>query len=74
MAVGLWTHFHGQHAEGHEHGETALTLNEGQRWETDVSLRTGMQRIRDAVAPVVLAPAAGRLTASDADRSRSDGP
>lgn len=71
VAVGLWTHFHGQHAAGHEHGEhgkAALTHNDGKRWETDLPLRTGMQRIRDAVAPVVLAQAAGRLTASDAER------
>lgn len=71
VAVGLWTHFHGQHAAGHEHGEhgeAALSLNDGQRWETDLPLRTGMQRIRDAVAPVVHAQAAGRLSASDADR------
>lgn len=71
IAVGLWTHFHGQHAAGHEHGEhgeAALTLNDGKRWETDLPLRTGIQRIRDAVAPGVLAQAAGRLTASDAER------
>ena len=71
VAVGLWTHFHGQHAAGHEHGahgETALSLNDGQRWETDLPLRTGMQRIRDAVAPALRAQSAGRLSASDADR------
>ncbi len=68
---GFWTHLQGQHAAGHDHGdhaEAALTLNEGKRWETDLALRTGMQRIRDAVAPAVLAQAAGRLTLAEAER------
>lgn len=73
-ALGLWTHLHAQPAAVHEHpehpghSEAALTLNDGQRWETDLPLRTGMQRIRDAVALTVLAQAAGRFSAADADR------
>ncbi|QYM78890.1 carbonic anhydrase [Horticoccus luteus] len=36
---------------GHSgHGAVGLTLQHGERWETDAPLRSGMQRIRDAVA------------------------
>ena len=43
-----------------------MTLNNGQRWETDVPLRTGMERIRDAVERTSAAHASGRLTTTDA--------
>lgn len=54
----LWRHFHlaHDHSAAHEHeaaGVTALALNDGKRWDTDQALRTGMQRIRDAAAPVL---------------------
>ncbi len=51
-------HEGGDHAGGHKHalpdhsqaaGHARLTLNEGQRWATDQVLRTGMQRIHEAV-------------------------
>jgi hypothetical protein len=55
-----WTHLHHEsahdHASGHDHAShasTALTLNAGRRWATDEPLRLGMQRIRDAVLPVL---------------------
>lgn len=55
-----WTHLHHEsahdHASGHDHAShaaTALTLNAGKRWATDEPLRLGMQRIRDAVMPVL---------------------
>ena len=70
-AIGLWSHFHRGHTAGHdhdEHGETALSLNDGKRWEADLPLRTGMQRIRDAVEPVVLAQTKGRVAAPDTER------
>ncbi len=49
----IWSHFHEGHSHAHDHddhGALVLTLNDGQRWETDEPLRLGMQRIRDAVA------------------------
>ncbi|MEO6875871.1 MAG: hypothetical protein ABI222_13720 [Opitutaceae bacterium] len=48
----LWSHFQygRRHEPAHDHGATALALNDHQRWETDVALRLGMQRIRNAVA------------------------
>ncbi|MEQ1715363.1 MAG: hypothetical protein ABL907_05170 [Hyphomicrobium sp.] len=49
--VVAWRHLHGPN--GHEHGHYAasdLVLNGDKRWDTDAPLRTGMQRLRDAVA------------------------
>lgn len=45
-------YFHGAHAHEHhgDDGEAALVLNEGRRWETDATLREGMERIRDLAA------------------------
>lgn len=55
-----WPHLHHEsshdHASGHDHAShaaSALTLNAGKRWATDEPLRLGMQRIRDAVMPVL---------------------
>lgn len=45
---------HAQH-EHEAHATTGLTLNDGARWATDEPLRIGMQRIRDAVAPAIVA-------------------
>ena len=39
-----------------------LTLNEGHKWATDESLRTGMGRIRGLVEPQLGAAHAGKLT------------
>ncbi|MEY4939387.1 MAG: hypothetical protein RIQ93_1122 [Verrucomicrobiota bacterium] len=50
----------------HDEGTAALTLDNGRRWETDVPLRTGMQRIRDAVDQAFIAQASGRLTPAEA--------
>lgn len=40
-------HGHTDHAQPAKHG--SMMLNNGQRWATDGSLRTGMQRIHDAL-------------------------
>ena len=52
----------------HDHGDAsaALTLNEGRRWETDLPLRTGMQRIREAVDQAFVAHTDKRLTSAAA--------
>ena len=71
VGVGLWSHFHHAHTAGHNHADqegAALSLNDGKRWAADLPLRTGMQRIRDAVEPVVLAQAKGRIAAPDTER------
>jgi len=49
-SIAAWTHLHASHeADAHEtHGNAAMALNAGRRWDTDEPLRTGMQRIRDA--------------------------
>lgn len=42
--------------DAHSHGaavETTLSLNQGEKWETDEPLRTGMSAIRDAFAAVL---------------------
>lgn len=39
-----------------------MTLNEGRRWETDLPLQTGMQRIRSAAEQGFAAHASGQLT------------
>jgi hypothetical protein len=56
----MWSSFPARghdHAQNHgDHGAVALTLNAGQRWETDEPLRVGMQHIRDAVAPAMAGP------------------
>ena len=42
--------------DAHSHGaaaETILSLNQGQKWETDEPLRTGMSSILDAFAAVL---------------------
>lgn len=43
----------------------APSLNDGRRWETDLPLRTGMQRIRDAVDQAFVAYADNRLTSAE---------
>ncbi len=50
----------------HAHEETApapLTLNNGQKWATDDSLRLGMSHIRDALTAELPAIHAGKATA-----------
>lgn len=49
-----------------DHGGTALSLNNGQQWETDAALRHGMLEIRTAVAMLTPAFEAGQLTQTQA--------
>ena len=71
VGIGAWMLVHRAHPSpghdlGHDHeAATAMTLNNGQRWETDQPLRTGMQRIRDAVEQSLTAHASGRLTSAE---------
>lgn len=71
VGIGAWRLVHRAHqSPGHDHGHdheaaTTMTLNNGQRWETDLPLRTGMQRIRDAVDQTFAAHASGRLTSAE---------
>lgn len=52
-------------AEGHRHDSHAvLKLNEGAKWQTDDALRTGMERIRTAVAHAIPEVHAGRYDAA----------
>lgn len=48
LGTGAFLHLHGSHELGHrDHASTAhLKLNAGKKWETDASLRLGMDRIR----------------------------
>lgn len=60
-------HLHGpaEHGQG-QHGMSELVLDDGKRWATDAPLRQGLERIRDAVAPIVAATAARPLTKDEA--------
>ncbi len=52
-------------AHEHEaHGAATPTLNNGQKWSTDASLRKGMASIRDALLPQLSAVRANKLKAS----------
>jgi hypothetical protein len=55
-------------ADAHSHGHGAapqkLTLDHGKKWTTDAPLRTGMQKIRDALAPQLDAIHTGKLPAA----------
>jgi hypothetical protein len=43
-------HEHASHEHaGHDHGSAGLELDDGKRWQTDASLRDGMQRVRTAL-------------------------
>ena len=69
LGIGAWVLVHRAHQPGnHQHNEAAaaLTLNDGRRWETDLPLRTGMQRIRDAVDQAFVAHANRRLSPAEA--------
>lgn len=60
-------HQHGASEHGHEqHGMSELVLNDGKRWATDAPLRQGLERIRDAVVPIVAATATRPLTKAEA--------
>lgn len=70
VGLGLWVFVNRSHESAddhHHHHEAAavMTLNNGQRWETDLPLRTGMERIRDAVEQTFVAHASGQLTSAE---------
>jgi len=80
IAAGYALRSHFQHSHGHEHAHdheaSVLSLNDGQRWETDKSLRLGMQRTRDAVAlqlpvgsPPALPPAQAKALADTVQKN-----
>lgn len=63
-----WPHLH--HAHGHSHGSAdgdspVLVLNDGKPWSTDEALRTGMQRMREAIALGLDKHRQGRLQPED---------
>lgn len=52
----------------HDHHAAAparLSLDHGKKWGTDEALRTGMERIRNAVEPQLAAAHAGKLSPAD---------
>tara|TARA_R100001377_G_scaffold65307_1_gene40699 strand:- start:1302 stop:1814 length:513 start_codon:yes stop_codon:yes gene_type:complete len=51
-----------------EHGGAALSLNNGEQWETDEALRHGMLEIRAAVAMLAPAFASGQLNQTQAQQ------
>lgn len=54
--------------QGHEsHGASTmeLTLNNGQKWQTDEALRTGMSQIRDVIEASLSLIHSGRYSAAD---------
>lgn len=60
-------HLYGPHKHGQaQHGMPELALNDGKRWATDAPLRQGLERIRDAVAPIIAASTARPLTKDEA--------
>lgn len=60
-------HLYGPAEHGHgQHGMPELVLNDGKRWATDAPLRQGLERIRDAVAPIVAPSATRPLTNAEA--------
>jgi len=67
VGVVALVHFRDPAEHGHgQRGMSELVLNDGKRWATDAALRQGLERIRDAVAPIVAATAARPLTKDEA--------
>ena len=64
-ALGIGPALAVDHAHEHEgHGSAAPTLNNGQKWSTDASLRQGMASIKDALLPQLPAIRANTLKAA----------
>lgn len=58
-----------QHNHGHdENAASALSLDQGKKWQTDAALRQGMQSIHDAVMNNVDAFHHNKLTKPDAEK------
>ena len=53
----------GDHAH-HGHGSAGLVLDHGRKWQTDASLRSGMEALRAAYAGQLPAIHAGKLSAA----------
>lgn len=51
------------HDHAHEASGATLRLNDGKKWQTDVSLRAGMEAVRDELQPNVKAIHAKTFTA-----------
>jgi len=57
------------HSHGHDENATsALSLDQGKKWQTDAALRQGMQSINDAVMRNVDTFHHNKLTQSDAEK------
>ncbi len=57
------------HNHSHDgHGASALSLDQGKKWQTDAPLRQGMQSINDAAMKAVPAFHDDKLTADDAEK------
>lgn len=59
-----WPHLHHSHEHAHgsaDGGSPVLVLDDGKPWSTDEALRTGMQRMRGAIALVLENHRQGRL-------------
>ena len=63
IAISAWAHFRVAHNGHHhdDHAASALSLNDGKRWTTDLPLRTGMLRIREAIEPVLRSQGEGLI-------------
>lgn len=65
LALGINPAFATDHAHGHDdHSSASLTLNNGQKWPTDASLRQGMASIKAALLPQLHAIQENKLKAS----------
>jgi hypothetical protein len=65
MPVMAQTSGHDEH-QHNDHGATGLSLNQGEKWHSDVPLRQGMQSINHAVIDAVPAFHRGALTQPNA--------
>lgn len=57
-----------RHDHGHANHGTGLSLNQGAKWQTDASLRQGMQAIRDEIEGVHSAPLSEERASRLADK------
>lgn len=67
LAIGEAPDAHAHDHDGHGAAGATLRLNDGKKWETDASLRAGMQAIRDELAPAIDAIHHGKYTSAQFD-------